>query len=382
MIIRKFLATAALTAGMVALTGPNTPTAAAADAKLPGYSFTTLKPMTPAEAKAKAGAWLKGVGKFDAGEFEKVWAKADLSILDKVADSLAQGHPDFKAVLEAVRDPQTPAPPEVPAFLKDAKADPFFRANAALAFAKYACKKVSVREVLDKDSGVKVTKIVEAGAYEEAVEALNAAPGDASVDQASFFFFKAVAEHATMKRDAALVSIGRLRDVTETPERYMKVSLLMLEDMFGWSPDPKDFTNIERLMDNSGRRLDLTRPGEKTQDIQKKIVFRLDEVIKDLEQKCKGGPGFGKGPPKPGSQPGAGAPNSPMEDSTTVTGQGGPGKVDEKKLREYAQNWGTLPADKRAAIVEEINRDLPAKYKPVIDEYFKSLNKINGFPNK
>jgi len=26
-----------------------------------------------------------------------------------------------------------------------------------------------------------------------------------------------------------------------------------------------------------------------------------------------------------------------------------------------------------------VTRDLPAKYKPIIDEYFKSLNRIHGF---
>ena len=40
-----------------------------------------------------------------------------------------------------------------------------------------------------------------------------------------------------------------------------------------------------------------------------------------------------------------------------------------------------LPA-KRAQVVEELTRDLPAKYKPMIDEYFKSLNRIHGFSNK
>ena len=59
-------------------------------------------------------------------------------------------------------------------------------------------------------------------------------------------------------------------------------------------------------------------------------------------------------------------------------GGSGAGKVDEKKLRMAAEVWGTLPPEKRAAIVEEINRDLPAKYKPMIDEYFKSLNRVHG----
>jgi hypothetical protein len=42
-------------------------------------------------------------------------------------------------------------------------------------------------------------------------------------------------------------------------------------------------------MDNSERRLSQARGGKITQDIQKKIVFRLDELIKELEQQAKGG---------------------------------------------------------------------------------------------
>jgi hypothetical protein len=62
-------------------------------------------------------------------------------------------------------------------------------------------------------------------------------------------------------------------------------------------------------------------------------------------------------------------------------GGSGKGTVDEKQLRQIAESWGTLPPEKRAKIVEDITRDLPAKYKPMIDEYFKSLNRINGFKN-
>jgi hypothetical protein len=60
-------------------------------------------------------------------------------------------------------------------------------------------------------------------------------------------------------------------------------------------------------------------------------------------------------------------------------GGSGPGNVDEKKLRQIAEEWGSLPPEKRAKIVEDITRDLPAKYKPMIDEYFKALNRVHGF---
>src|SRR5215212_7468746 len=152
-----------------------------------------------------------------------------------------------------------------------------------------------------------------------------------------------------MRREPATGSIIKLLDdVADAPDRYKMVATLMFFEMQNWSGDPKDLSNITRLMDNSGRRLELARGGEKTQDIQKKIVFRLDELIKELEAKakqsqCQGGncPGGGD---KPGSKPGGNTvnPNAPATDSV-IMGGSGPGKVDEKKLREYAEKWGTMP---------------------------------------
>ena len=47
--------------------------------------------------------------------------------------------------------------------------------------------------------------------------------------------------------------------------------------------------------------------------------------------------------------------------------------------RWIAAEWGTLPPEKRAKIIEDITRDVPAKYKPLIDQYFKSLNQVHGY---
>jgi hypothetical protein len=62
-------------------------------------------------------------------------------------------------------------------------------------------------------------------------------------------------------------------------------------------------------------------------------------------------------------------------------GGSGPGNVTDAQLRKISEEWGTLPPEKRAKIVEDITRDLPAKYKPLIDEYFKSLNRVHRFKN-
>jgi len=361
----RTLCVAALAIGLVAF---NATTASAADPAKPAFGFSTLKAATPEAAKAKAEAYLKSVGKFDQAAFDKIWADESRTVLDRTADSLAIGNTEAAAILADVRKPEAPAPAELPALLKDTKQDNFFRTNLALAFAKAAASK----------------KV-----YEEALEALNAvSTPEAAVDPSAFYFFKAVSEHATMRKDPAIGSIIRLLDdVTDAPDRYKMVATLMFFEMQNWSPDPKDLTNIERLMDNSGRRLELARGGEKTQDIQRKIVFRLDELIKELENKQKPGNGQCNGGNcpnggKPGNQPGGNTvqPNQNAPDSV-IMGGSGPGNITDAQLRKIGEEWGTLPPEKRAKIVEDITRDLPAKYKPMIDEYFKSLNRIHGFKN-
>jgi len=362
--IRTLFAATALSTGLVAFDAAS---ASAAEPAKPNFSFSTLKTATPDTAKAKAAAWLKSVNKYDETAFNKIWSDETKTVLDRTADSLALGSTEAAAILASVRKVDAPAPAELPAFLKDTKQDSFYRTNLALAFAKAAgSKKV----------------------YEEALEALNSVSPEAAVDPAAFYFFKAVAEHATMRKDAATGSIVKLLDdVTDAPDRYKMVATLMFFEMQNWSADPKDLSNITRLMDNSGRRLELARSGEKTQDIQKKIVFRLDELIKELEAKnkpgngqCNGGncPNGGQAG-KPGNQPGNTVNPTQNAADSYIMGGSGAGKVDEKELRRIAESWGTLPPEKRAKIVEDITRDLPAKYKPMIDEYFKSLNRIHGF---
>jgi hypothetical protein len=359
--IRKVLAATVLA---MALAAVDARLVCAADPATPRFGFSTLKSSTPDVAKAKSEAWLKSVGKFNPGEFNTIWARENLSVLDRTADSLVIGNPEAKALLENVRKIDAPAPPTTPALLTDAKSDAFFRTNVALAFAKAAA-----------------TKKV----YEEALEALNAATPEAAVDPSALYFFKAVAEHATMRKEAASSTIVKLLDdVADAPDRYKMVATLMFFEMQSWSPDPKDLSNIERLMDNSGRRLELARAGEKTQDIQKKIVFRLDELIKELENRNKPGQCNGGNCPNggnPGGNPGGNTtqPSNPASDSVIMGGSGAGNVPTDKELRNIAEKWGTLPPEKRARIIEDINRDLPAKYKPMIDDYFKSLNRIHGY---
>ena len=65
---------------------------------------------------------------------------------------------------------------------------------------------------------------------------------------------------------------------------------------------------------------------------------------------------------------------NPMQD-TNIGGQGGPGNVNEVKLKQYQENWGKMNDGERARAIQELTRDLPPRYRQVIEDYFKSINK-------
>jgi len=350
------LTAAALSTGLVF--GSTLPAVAAEKTKNE-FTFGALRTTAPDAAKTQAETWLKAAGKFDQKAFDAVWAQEDLTVLDKVADTLKLGSADAAKILAASAAADKDAPNAVPALLKDKKQDSFFRSNLALAFAR---------------------NLTSARVYEEALEALDSVAPEAVVDPSAYFFHKAVAEHALIKKDKAQKTIIRLLDdVVDAPDRYKMLATIMFVDMSAWKKDEKDLGNIVKLMDNSERRLDLGRGGPITQDIQKKIVFRLDELIKEKEAQQKGGgqcnggncPGGGT---KPGNGGGA-TPSAPMQDSN-IANNGGPGNVNEQKLKTYQENWGKMNDNERARAIQELTRDLPPRYKLVIEDYFKSLNKV------
>jgi hypothetical protein len=232
-------------------------------------SFGTLRPAKPDEIRNQALAWLRSTGKSDAASqkaFEAIWSQADRLLADRLADIFAQGDAQAAKLLAEARDPNQPAPTKVPAVLTDPKQPDFYRANLGLAYAKA----LSNRRV-----------------YEEALAVLKSIKPEQVADPSIYLFHRAVAEHALGLKPAASRSIGRLfDDAVDVPERYRMVSLLMAFDMQSWRE--KDLGWIARKMENIERRLELSRGGPQTQKIQKEVVARLDEVIKQLENEAKG----------------------------------------------------------------------------------------------
>ena len=200
------------------------------------------------------------------------------------------------------------------------------------------------------------------------------------VDPASYYFHKAVAEHAMGQKLEAGSSIARLLDdVTDAPERYQTVAALMIFDMLTWRD--KDLAEIARKMDNIDRRLQEARGGNKTQEIEKDVIARLDEIIKKIENKQKSdcsnsGDPNGGGCPESGQQQGqpgsSNQPSSPMQDSMPANNSG-PGNVDPKRLKELDEVWGTLPPRERAKAMVELTRNMDPQHREMIENYFKRI---------
>jgi len=324
------------------------------------FNFGSLKALKFESAKTQSAEWLALVGKTDAAAFDKIWnAKEERGVFDRIVDTLVLGSPEAAKLMTEARSATQVAPKEAPAILKDPKQAAFFRANLALAYAR---------------------NLSNGRVYEESLEVLKTVAPEAVADPSAYFFHRAVAEHALMLRQPAMISITRLLDdVLDAPDRYKMVATLMYFDLQSWKKDDKDLSNIVKLMDNSERRLDLARGGSKTQGIQKKIVFRLDEVIKEAENQKNQSQAASGNCPK-GGAPGSGGgatPSAPMQDSQIAT-NGGPGNVTDQKLKQLAESWGTLPENERARAMQEITRDLPPRYREVIENYFKSLGRTPG----
>lgn len=239
-------------------------------------SYGILKAVPPETARGQALAWLKGTGKSDPAtlkEFNALWSDADTPVLERVSRTLALGDPKAAKILAEAKDTTGAAPKIIPEVLKDAKQPTFYRANLALAYAKA----ISNRRV-----------------HEEALDALKCAKPEQVVDPAAYFFHRAVAAHALLLKNEANRSIvGVLEDVSDAPERYRMVSLLMYLDMMNWSENGAlaRLGSITRKMDNIERRLELARGGPKTRKMQKDVLARLDELIKELDKSQSGSNG-------------------------------------------------------------------------------------------
>jgi hypothetical protein len=285
-------------------------------------------------------------------------------VLDRVTETIVMADTAAAKLLADARNNSVPAPTKVPELLTNDKASAFYRANLGLAYARA----LSNRRV-----------------HEEALAVLKTFKAEQVVEPSAYLFHRAVAEHALLNRPEATKTIIRLlEDAISSPERYKTVSALMLLDMQAWKE--KDLGSIARKMENIERRLDLARGGPQTQKLQKEVIARLDEIIKELENKAKkklGPPGPGGGDPNDGACPDGSSgdgppqnnPSSPMPDSR-LGGPGGRGTVEPAKIKKLVEQWGRMPPRDRQQALQDLTQGMSARHREAIENYFRNLAQV------
>jgi hypothetical protein len=329
-------------------------------------TFGTLQSPNPADARKAAETWLKSAGKTDAEsqkKFAAIWDDADRPLLDKVADTIVLGDAGAATLLAEARDTSKPAPLGVPAKLKDPATSIYVRANIAVAYAQALAQ----RKV-----------------YDEALLVLGAFKPEQTVDPSTYLFNRAVAEYSLMmKTEASTSTLRLLEDAIDAPERYRQVAALMRIDMSSWQD--KDMAWISRKMGVIQNRLELTRGGDKTKKIQKEVLVRLDELIKEKENQAKnqssGSPGEGQ--PNNGDCPsggeGPGGPpqgNKPSGNGATESGLPSgvaKGEADAKKQAGKVEAFGSSSEKQRAEARAAALKELPPEYRDAVEAYLKTL---------
>ena len=249
--------------------------------------------------------------------------------------------------------------------LKDAKRDPFVQANLAAAYAKAL-------------AGRKV--------YEEALDALKGVQPEQLVDPAGFYFHKAVAEHALIQREAAVGSIARLLDdVPDAPDRYRMVATLMFFDIQNWSKDEKDLSNIDPA---DGQQRPAARPGPRRPEDpghpeEDRLPARREDQGTGGPEEEPAGPATAAACPT-GGQPGNGGGGEPerADGGQQHRHQRRQGRRSTRRSSAATRRTGaSCPRRSGKKIIQEVARDLPPKYKPMIEDYFRSLNRMHGYKN-
>jgi hypothetical protein len=215
--------------------------------------------------------------------------------------------------------------------------------------------------------------------YEAAIALLN----DIKVTPANYNDYYYYSLLCDFRLNNKLLVLWHLRHLDDSfypfTRRQTAIISLIREEVTKWKDN--DLNDIMRDMNKSSDKLISGKIDTSVKATQKQIIDKLQRYIDELEDPPSKDPnsnepkGNKDGQEKSGQQkqdPTQG--NNPLEDSK-IGGVSGKGSLVEKKLRQVTESWGSLPPQERAKVVVEITKEVPAKYKDLVDAYFKSLTK-------
>ncbi len=214
-------------------------------------------------------------------------------------------------------------------------------------------------------------RLVQARLYDEAGKILAEMKPESTIEPAGVLLNRAVVSNHLTQPEPGLEAIKAFRQAAESdatvPRRYLEMAKLLEFDLEN-SKKEQDPQNIARKMNDVRRRLAKGRTDEDTQQAEGDVMKSLDELIEKIESQCK----------KPGDCDGQEGQqgNKPAEDSRILK-QKGPGNVDRREF-DPGDNWGDLPPKQREEALLKIEKEFPAHYRDIIEQYFREMAAQGG----
>lgn len=220
--------------------------------------------------------------------------------------------------------------------------------------------------VLDAVTLSMAESCLHAECYEQARDWLKQLSAEPLAKSELALYINAVAHHQLLDYETAKSKAQSLLELEPSnTRRYRQIATLLLRDIEGIKPESLD--SIARQMDDAQRRLRLSRADNDSLKAQDDILAALDKLIKDLEDQQK----------KQQQQQQASAQGSPSSspqplDESKASELKAPGDL-HRRLIDAGGDWGALPSAERERVTQQISRDFPARYRDVIQQYFRAL---------
>jgi hypothetical protein len=193
-------------------------------------------------------------------------------------------------------------------------------------------------------------------------------PADVS-DLAPYHFHRGGVLQTLGRNDDAVREFLALDAIPDAPERYAATAKALRTQL--GSLKRESLPGIAHDMREIRRRLEVARPDQRTQDLNKDVVERLDKLICDCQKKADAAK----------RKNASGKPSKPAEESRPYKEKSTGEVADGRQFRDTGR-WGDLPEKDRAKALQDLSRDFPAHYRDAVEEYFKKLSKDSGESRK
>lgn len=266
-------------------------------------------------------------------------------VFDRLIASFSLFDPDTKRFVDAC-SPVAPVKslPNADLLSRD-ESDEFYTANMRLFYARFLTQRLMYDEALTIFARIDPARVVDPG---------------------TCFFYLAVCQHQLMMRKEGLETLDKLQHKTEgVAESYARVAALMQDELQSLGDRPLE--GVSKKMQDSERRLDLGRGGQRVQKVQEEIIESLNEIIKQKEQQANAQAQSGQGDNSSNRSSG------PADDSM-LKGATAPGNVDKKNLKKQGA-WGGMQPREIGPAQNLLNKEFPSNYRQAVEEYFKKLAK-------